>query len=213
MDPELIKLIQQAVRDGLALGSWIFILLGLIAAGAGAFLGSYLKTKGEHLATKEDFNELLQQLKAQTKATEEIKGEISERVASATERLKSELSVWAGFRNDVLKDMWTVHRAVVDAMTSVILRTQQAEAGGKIADIQTDIMTYRSNVHRSIDLLTPRAVDIAQQFLGIAYDIAYSRKPPDDANALKAIRRQFYEQMAVYFHLEEVLPWIIQEAS
>ncbi|MGH9599460.1 MAG: hypothetical protein ACRD27_06320 [Terracidiphilus sp.] len=47
---------------------WIFA-----TAGAGAYLGAYLKRKGENLATKQDIGEL-------TKTTEEIKAKISDDV-------------------------------------------------------------------------------------------------------------------------------------
>lgn len=168
MDPELLKLIHQAVQDGLRSVSWIVVATGVIAAGAGALMGSYLKSKGAHLATKEDFDELMKQVKAQTEITEKIKAEVAEKLAASTERLKTELSVWAGFRNDVLRDMWTVHRTVVDAMTDVILRTQQAAAAKNIKEMEADITTYRHCVHRSIDLLTPRALDLAQKFLEVS---------------------------------------------
>jgi hypothetical protein len=75
------------------------------------------------------------------------------------ERQKSELSVWADFRNDILKDMWASHRAAVAAMTQFILRTQQVQyEGGNIADLKKDLDAYRSQIHRSIDLLTPTAI-------------------------------------------------------
>jgi hypothetical protein len=38
-----------------------WILLAALASGFGGFLGSYLKKKGENLATKEDFQELKDQ--------------------------------------------------------------------------------------------------------------------------------------------------------
>ncbi len=99
MDPDLIKLIQRAVRDGLTSASWIVTLVGLSAAAAGAFLGSYFKRKGEHLATREDFDELLRQIKAQTKATEEIKGEIQRDLNAFSDVLKRGRE-FAGFRRE-----------------------------------------------------------------------------------------------------------------
>jgi hypothetical protein len=48
----------------------LFWLVTLICAAAGAYLGSYLKKKGENLATKEDIAEL-------TRATKEIEAKIS----------------------------------------------------------------------------------------------------------------------------------------
>jgi hypothetical protein len=51
-----------------------------LSAGAGAFLGSYLKKKGENLATKEDLGDLLKQVQAVTAATKEIEAKISNQV-------------------------------------------------------------------------------------------------------------------------------------
>jgi hypothetical protein len=52
------------------IGQVLFWLVTLICAAAGAYLGSYLKKKGENLATKEDIAEL-------TRATKEIEAKIS----------------------------------------------------------------------------------------------------------------------------------------
>jgi hypothetical protein len=213
MDPELVKLIQQAVRDGLTSSAWIVMVTGIIAAGLGAFVGAYLKGKAEHLATKEDFGELLRQMEVQTSATEQIKADVAEKLNTSTERLKAELSVWADFRNDVLKDMWTAHRAVVGAMSNLVLATQRAAAKGKLKELEDDITEYRSCVHRNIDLLTPRAVILAQEFLSVGYEISGSRRVPDDANSLKDLRRKFYEDMALHFHLGEVMPWTVHPES
>ena len=52
---------------------------GLLAlcAGAGGFLGSYLKRKGENLATHEDIDKLITQVGTVTKVTKEIEARIS----------------------------------------------------------------------------------------------------------------------------------------
>jgi hypothetical protein len=76
MDAELLKIVQQAVRDEVTASLWIMFLVGVCSAAIGAFAGSYLKKKGESLATKEDFDSLLIQLKTQTKATEDIKANV-----------------------------------------------------------------------------------------------------------------------------------------
>ena len=57
-----------------------FLSLGVtfIVAGAGAYLGSYLKKKGENLATHEDIDKLVIQMSAVTKATKEIETQISD---------------------------------------------------------------------------------------------------------------------------------------
>jgi hypothetical protein len=48
-----------------------------LCAGAGGFLGSYLKRKGENLATHEDIDKLVEQVRAVTTATKEIEAKIS----------------------------------------------------------------------------------------------------------------------------------------
>jgi hypothetical protein len=46
-------------------------------AGAGGYLGAYLKRKGENLATHEDIDKLVKQVSAVTTATKEIEAKIS----------------------------------------------------------------------------------------------------------------------------------------
>lgn len=53
-----------------------------VSAGAGAFIGSYLKKKGENLATKEDLADLVIQVEAVTAATKEIEAKIDNQVWS-----------------------------------------------------------------------------------------------------------------------------------
>jgi len=55
---------------------WKFVLV-VLCAGIGAYLGSYLKRKGENLATHEDIDKLVGQVRAVTTATKEIEAKIS----------------------------------------------------------------------------------------------------------------------------------------
>jgi hypothetical protein len=77
MDSESVKLVEQAVADGLASAKWLMPVISLVAAGIGAFCGSFLKKWGEDIAANKNFNELLKQQKVLMKATEEIKGKIA----------------------------------------------------------------------------------------------------------------------------------------
>ena len=123
------------------------------------------------------------------------------------ETVKSDLSVWATFRNETIRQMWEAHRQIVAGMTKVILRVQalQPSEVGKATDAIGD---YRTLVHQHIDLLSPADVAICQRFLDSAYAIASGDAPSEDALALKAIRTDFYGQMAETFHLQEVMPWL-----
>lgn len=66
-----------SARIAVMVGLWQFALVVLFA-GAGAYLGSYLKRKGENLATHEDVGKLVEQMSAVTKATKEIEAAISD---------------------------------------------------------------------------------------------------------------------------------------
>ena len=57
---------------------FIFIVIGaIIGSTIGAYLKSFFSKKGENLATKEDFDEILSQTKRTKEVTEEIKNELS----------------------------------------------------------------------------------------------------------------------------------------
>jgi hypothetical protein len=55
-------------------------LTALLGSGVGSFLGSYLKRKGENLATHEDIGRLVDQVSAVTQATKGIEAKISDEV-------------------------------------------------------------------------------------------------------------------------------------
>jgi hypothetical protein len=92
MTPELLKLIQQAVENGITAASWIVLVLAIVGAALGAGFGSYLKRKFENYATKEDFADLLRQVQATAKATEEAKLPFLKDLASFTESFKATLT-------------------------------------------------------------------------------------------------------------------------
>jgi hypothetical protein len=55
-------------------------VVSVMSAGIGAFIGAYLKKKGENLATKEDFRELKAQTADLKQATKEIEAKIDDQV-------------------------------------------------------------------------------------------------------------------------------------
>lgn len=57
--------------------SWAHVFVPFLSAGAGAYLGGYLKKKGENLATHEDINNLNEQVRVVTTTTKEIEAKIS----------------------------------------------------------------------------------------------------------------------------------------
>jgi len=57
--------------------SWVLAIVPFISAAVGAYFGAYLRKKGENLATHEDINKLLDQVRAVTTTTKEIEAKIS----------------------------------------------------------------------------------------------------------------------------------------
>jgi hypothetical protein len=83
MDDEIVRKIAAEVVRLLPNYAWVLLLVQAlimaVAAGAGAYFGEYLKTRGKNLATKADFESLQAQLSANTKVVETIKAEVGQR--------------------------------------------------------------------------------------------------------------------------------------
>src|SRR5262249_23314001 len=79
MDQETVRRIAEEVAR-LSGYPWSFlfvqVIVTLLAAGAGAFIAEYLKTRGKNLATTADFDRLQNELSANTKLVETIKAEV-----------------------------------------------------------------------------------------------------------------------------------------
>ena len=73
---QIENIIKQVLERGLTPELWVYVLIGGVVFLSG-FAGSYMGQKGKNYATKEDFDEILDQLKETTKITEEIKAQIS----------------------------------------------------------------------------------------------------------------------------------------
>lgn len=78
-DVELI--IRRIYGEGIHLHPTVYVLLltaSVIAGGLGAYIGAFLRRKGENLATKADFESILAQLREQTREVEHVKNEIAQ---------------------------------------------------------------------------------------------------------------------------------------
>lgn len=81
LNEALIKEIAlQVVQQGL-LSNWLFyavlLALSLVSGVIGAYLNKYFGKRGETAATKADFDEILKQLQATTKISEEVRSAVS----------------------------------------------------------------------------------------------------------------------------------------
>jgi hypothetical protein len=71
---EIHKIVSQALQNGVSLKWWTYFITFIIVI-LSSYLGAYLKRKGENFASKEDFNQLLNQVKKAAEETEKIKNE------------------------------------------------------------------------------------------------------------------------------------------
>lgn len=77
MTPDQIKsAVELAIQGKLSLPWWAYFFCFIITA-VSAFLGAYLKVKAENFATREDFEKIIEQLKIQVAATEQIRSDVS----------------------------------------------------------------------------------------------------------------------------------------
>ena len=77
---EVRAIVAQVVGNGVPLQGPVYLILvlvSLLASGIGAWFGSFLSEKGKNYATRQDLDNIIEQLRRTTKITEEIKAQIS----------------------------------------------------------------------------------------------------------------------------------------
>jgi hypothetical protein len=110
MSPEEVRKIAESVGfqwDRIPLTFYI-VAFGLSLLGA--FLGSYIKRKGEHLATKEEFDDLLTQVRKTTQATEQIRATLSSKVWFSQQQWVIREKHYV----DLLRHVWLLRNATRD---------------------------------------------------------------------------------------------------
>ncbi len=74
------RIVEEVVEAEDPFRLWLYFVVIIVAAIAGffsSFASKYLQVKGQNLATKEDFKELLAQTQATTKLTEDVKAQVA----------------------------------------------------------------------------------------------------------------------------------------
>jgi hypothetical protein len=140
------------------------IKLGVVAigAGAGAYFGSYLKKKGENLATHEDIDKLIKQVAAVTQTTKEIETRISNEVWDRQKQweLKKETIFELGKRVSGAKDALSTLYAVYSTDKNSKKNggperpEKQQDAAGKC----NEALNRLDEAHLSMDLVCEKAL-------------------------------------------------------
>jgi hypothetical protein len=108
MDKETIKQIAAEIVAQLPFGNRTgpflvsYVIVTAVPAGFAAWFGSFLKTKGQNFATKQDFAELQKQLRANTDAVESVKSSWLKVNTELVETIKSEVG-----QRDWARREWT----------------------------------------------------------------------------------------------------------
>jgi hypothetical protein len=119
-DHQIVQAIATEVAKHLSDYAWVALALQVVllvgAAAAAALLGAYLKKTGEHLATKDRFDEILRQLEKRTDVVETIKADVAKRQLQGNteivETVRSELAQrdwaareWANIRRVKIEEL------------------------------------------------------------------------------------------------------------
>ena len=170
------------------------ILWPFVAAALGAYLGAYLKRKGENLATREDLAHL-------TRATEEIKAQISSDVWDRQRRWETQ--------RDVMFDLVRALEVGV-RLLSVMLATFRATAGDDFDEVRR--ATHRAKVRQewmeaddslahvvavaglvSTPQLQSSLVDVSREMKRLALE-ALAGKDPEPS--IPVVQKRVYEIIA-----------------
>jgi hypothetical protein len=96
-------------------------LISFVCAGGGAYFGSYFKKKGENLATHEDINKLVDQVRAVTTTTKEIEAKIDD-------KFWNRQRLWELKRDSILAAIQAMDRAKASLVVLWAARTPKASA-------------------------------------------------------------------------------------
>jgi hypothetical protein len=101
-------------------------VLAFLCAGGGAYLGSYLKKKGENLATHEDIDKLVKQVSVITEATKKIEAKISNEAWDRQKRWELKREVLF----DVTKTLGPVNAALASLYAACETEISSIKSGG-----------------------------------------------------------------------------------
>ena len=131
MDPEQYKLLQHAVREGLASTQWLFFIVSFVLAAMGVYFGAYLKKKAESIASHEDFETVLDEVTKQTEATGQIQTTLQKEVEGLKDYLERDRTVGTFMRNRIAQHLDTIFVATngIGTLSRLVARKSWADSG------------------------------------------------------------------------------------
>ncbi|EGR1976121.1 hypothetical protein BS055_RS22970 [Vibrio parahaemolyticus] len=161
------------INEGVSLSnvSYIIVFIVTVVSGfIGAFCSSYAKTKGKHLATKEDIDKLYVQTQKLTRATELVKQQVANDSRIESKKWEIKLDIY----KEILEALST-WRTIIDQM---------------VRDLFNNDGSFKDTV--KTDIVNERVSRMSQVFENIAKIEAMSELVlnVDQVNKVRAIRQE-----------------------
>jgi hypothetical protein len=185
----------------------INVLVMALAAALAAFAGSYLKTRGQHFATKADFDSLQDQLSAQTRLVETIKSDVAQKDWAQRE--------WANLRRLKLEALFDKMR---DCDVELERRCHALFHGPPLKDVP-DYMDYVKEFEQISTLYLPELQEQTGKFTGQCLRDHFALLALDEnlreAGEDSAARRRAYDDFNRAWKPEERLSgrYALQDAA
>jgi hypothetical protein len=176
----------------------IQVVLVVIAAAAGAYWGEYLKAKGKNLATKHDFDDLKEQLRANTELVEKVKSDINREDWAARE--------WTNLRRLKLEELLGKMQDAEDFLNFV--RTESFYARG-VHDRSDPIGALDTISKLYFPELTEQALDLYRLHhqqkglcISLARDLMLDKQKPASEQRRGEIVATFNEDSSARFNTQ-----------
>jgi hypothetical protein len=114
-------------------------VLAVIGSLAGGYFGAYLKTKAANLATHEDINKLVEQLRAVTQATKEVEAKISDRVWQRQKQWELQY----GAILEALRQLSEVEAIMSEVVAIHVTKLGQAREGAALIALEEKAISSR----------------------------------------------------------------------
>jgi DNA invertase Pin-like site-specific DNA recombinase len=155
------------------------LIFSALGAGVGAYFGAFLKRKGENVATHEDLEKLVDQVRATTAATEAIRTELSGKPWETQERWRVKKDVYARLIKGIqdgaraLNGMWwVVEHQRTGAMDTI-------KGGKSYAANERDLEAAKQEIRGAwalSQLVAPEIADVVDNMWRSADDVAANLK-------------------------------------
>lgn len=151
MTPEHLKVVLESAAG--AQPQWyayaLLVAAAGIASGFGSWAASYLSEKGKHYATKEDIDELIEQMRRTTAATETIKAEISGDLWERQTRLKYRQSLYEKLLIP-LGEVWHAQTQLIEVYKRRAEVREDHPIQDRLTEIEQDYVTRERKAEEEI---------------------------------------------------------------